>query len=111
MSGFTLGEAMKIVSRFALALVAAAAMVFATSASVLADVTVTAHKHCLYIQSLDGYVLIAEGVSEEAPLDPALENFHGKVHTGEPGDHVKIMRIGMEDDCPAQIPGSVVSTD
>jgi hypothetical protein len=106
-----LGEAMKIVSRFAMAVIAAAAVVFATGAPAVADVTVTAHKHCLYIQSLDGYVLIAAGVSEKAPIDPALENFHGKVHTGEPGDHVKIMRIGMEDDCPAQIPGSVVSAD
>ena len=94
-----------------MAVVAAAATVLAISAPAVADVTVTAHKHCLYIQSLDGYVLIAAGVSEKAPIDPALENFHGKVHTGEPGDHVKIMRIGMEDDCPAQIPGSVVSTD
>jgi hypothetical protein len=102
---------MKIVSRFAMAVIAAAAVVFATGAPAVADVTVTAHKHCLYIQSLDGYVLIAAGVSEMAPIDPALENFHGKVHTGEPGDHVKIMRIGMEDDCPAQIPGSVVSAD
>jgi hypothetical protein len=109
--GPTWGEAMKIISRFALAVVAAAAIVFATSGPAVADVTVTAHKHCLYIQSLDGYVLIAEGVSEKAPIDPALENFHGKVHTGEPGDHVEIRRIGMEVDCPAQIPDSVVSAD
>ena len=102
---------MKIVSRFALAVVAAAAMVFATSGPAVADVAVTAHKHCLYIQSLDGYVLIAEGVSEKAPIDPALENFHGKVHIGEPGDHVRIRRIGMAEDCPAQIPDSVVPAD
>jgi hypothetical protein len=36
---------------------------------------VAPHKHCLYIQSLDGYVLIAQGVSEKAPNGPALENF------------------------------------
>lgn len=51
--------------------------------------------------------MIAEGLSENAPIDPALENFHDKVHTGEPGKHVKIIRIDMAAECPAQIPGSV----
>jgi hypothetical protein len=86
---------MKIISRFALATVAAAGLVFATSAPVGADVV--PHKHCLYTSS--GWVLIAEGVSEKAPNDPALENFHYKVHTGEPGDHLVIRRINVDDDC------------
>ena len=55
------------------------------------------HKHCLLTPS--GWVLIAEGVSEEAPNDPALENFHYKVHTGEPGAQVVIRRIDVDQDC------------
>jgi hypothetical protein len=82
---------------------------FATTASAVADVP--PHKHCLYIKSLDAYVLIAVGLSENAPNDPALENFHHKVHTGESGMHLKIIRIDMAAECPAQIPGSVVSGD
>jgi hypothetical protein len=47
------GDAMKIIGRFALAAVAAAGLVFATSAPAGA---MDSHKHCLYIESLDRYV-------------------------------------------------------
>jgi hypothetical protein len=94
-----LGEAMKIISRFLFAVVAPAGLVFVTSGSAAADVA--PHKHCLYTPS--GWVLIAEGVSEKAPNDPALENFHYKVHTGEPGQHIVIRRIGVAEDC-SQLP-------
>ena len=86
---------MKIINRFALAAVAAASLVFVTSASAEADVA--PHKHCLYTPS--GWVLIAKGVSEEAPNDPALENFHYEVHIGEPGAQVVIKRIDVDADC------------
>ena len=102
-----IGGIMKIMNRLAMATVAAAGLMLATTASAVADVS--PHKHCLYLDSLDGYVLIAEGLSENAPNDPALENFHVKVHTGEPGKHLKIIRIDMAAECPAQIPGSIVS--
>ena len=106
--GLPWGDAMKIIGRFALAAVAAAGLVFATSAPAGA---VDSHKHCLYIESLDRYVLIAEGLSEHAPNPPALDNFHEKVHRGEPGDHLVITRIEMDADCPARLPGSVVPAD
>jgi hypothetical protein len=80
---------MKIIGRFALGAVAAAGLVFATSVPAGADVP--PHKHCLYIESLDRYVLIAEGLSEQAPNPPALDNLHEKVHRGgarrSPSDH------------------------
>lgn len=106
--GLPWGDAMKIIGRFALAAVAAAGLVFATSAQAGA---VDSHKHCLYIESLDGNVLIAEGLSEQAPNPPALDNFHKKVHRGEPGDHLVITRIEMDADCPDRLPGSVVPAD
>ena len=87
---------MKIISRFALAALAGASLMFATSAPAGAD-AVAPHKHCLLTPS--GWVPIAEGVSEEAPLDPALENFHSEVHIGEPKDHVTIVRIRMDQSC------------
>ena len=65
--GLPWGDAIKIIVRFALAAVAAAGLVFATSAQAGA---VDSHKHCLYIESLDRYVLIAEGLSEQAPTRP-----------------------------------------
>jgi hypothetical protein len=61
----------KIVGRFALAALAASGLMFATSVPAAGDVA--PHKHCLLTP--DGWVLIAKGVSEEAPNDPALENF------------------------------------
>jgi hypothetical protein len=60
----------KIVGRFALAALAASGLMFATSVPAAGDVA--PHKHLL---TPDGWVLIAKGVSEEAPNDPALENF------------------------------------
>ena len=80
----------------AVATVAAMGLVFATSAPAAADVT--PHMHCLETPS--GWVLIAEGVSEYAPNDPALVNFHEEVHFGEPQDQLSIERIFMnEEDC------------
>jgi hypothetical protein len=72
---------MKIIGRFALAAVAAAGLVFATSAQAGA---VDSHKHCLYIESLDGNVLIAEGLSEQAPNPPALETSTRRSTEGSP---------------------------
>jgi len=81
----------------ALAAVAAAGLVFGTSAPAVADV-VAPHKHCLLTP--EGWVLIAEGVSDEAPNDPALVNFHDQVHRplggGEP---LTIVRINVDQDC------------
>jgi len=85
----------KIGGRFVLAALATWGLVFATSASAAADVA--PHKHCLLTP--DGWVLIAKGVSEKAPNDPALENFHYEVHLGEPGKHVTIRRIDPNQDC------------
>ena len=85
----------KIVGRFALAALAASGLMFATSVPAAADVA--PHKHCLLTP--DGWVLIAKGVSEEAPNDPALKNFHYEVHLGEPGQHVTIRRIDPDQDC------------
>jgi hypothetical protein len=77
---------------------AAAGLVFGTTAPAAADVP--PHKHCLLTP--DGWVLIAEGVSEEAPNDPALENFHTRVHLplGVPGgEPLTIVRINVDQDC------------
>jgi len=81
------------------AVAALAAMgLFATTAPAAADVTLTPHMHCLETPS--GWVLIAEGVSEYAPNDPALVNFHEEVHFGEPQDQLSIERIFMnEENC------------
>jgi hypothetical protein len=79
----------------AVAAVAATGLVFATTAPAAA---VTPHMHCLETPS--GWVLIAEGVSEYAPNDPALVNFHEEVHRGEPQDQLTIQPIFMtEEDC------------
>jgi hypothetical protein len=88
---------MKIISRFALASAATAGLFFATSAPAEA---VGDHTHCLYTPSPQGYVLIAKGVSEEAPHEPTLHNFHERVHLGEPGQHVEIRRIDVGAECP-----------
>jgi len=71
----------KIVSGL-LAAVAASGLVFATSAPAAAD-EVTPHRHCLWTP--EGWQPIAWGVSEYAPNDPALVNFHYEVHFGVPG--------------------------
>lgn len=81
----------------ALAAVAAAGLVFVTSAPAAADVA--PHKHCLLTPQ--GWVLIAEGVSDKAPNDPALENFHTRVHFGVPGgEPLTIIRISVDGECP-----------
>ena len=83
----------------ALAAVAAAGLVFGTTAPAAA---VPPHKHCLLTP--EGWVLIAEGVSEEAPHDPALESFHVRVHAGVPGgEPLTIERINVDQDC-SQLP-------
>jgi hypothetical protein len=85
----------------ALAAVAAASLVFGASTPAAA---VLPHKHCLLTP--EGWVLIAEGVSEEAPNDPALEAFHDRVHTGVPGsggEPLTIARIDVDQDC-SQLP-------
>jgi hypothetical protein len=68
------------------------------------------HKHCLYTPSPQGYVLIAQGVSEEAPHEPALHNFHDRVHLGEPGQHIRIIRIDVDAECP-EAPEGVASEE
>jgi len=65
-----------------LAAVAASGLVFATGAPAAAD-EVRPHRHCLWTP--EGWVPIAWGLSEYAPNDPALVNFHYEVHLGEPG--------------------------
>jgi hypothetical protein len=95
---------MKAFSRIAVAtMMAAAGLVFAMSGPAGADVIVAQHKHCL--QTPTGWVLIAEGVSEEAYLEeaPALDNFHARVHFGEPTTTggLTIKRIGADQDCTA----------
>jgi hypothetical protein len=91
---------MKIRSRAGLAAVATAGLIFAAGAPA-AGVPVSPHKHCLYTPSPEGYVLIAEGLSEYAPTDPALEMFHTYVHRGKPGQELVIipLSIGAEG-CP-----------
>jgi hypothetical protein len=79
---------MKIVRKFALAAVTAAGLAFATSTPAVA---VTDHEHCLLTP--EGYVVVAKGVSEVAPEEPALEKFHEYVHFGEPGEQLTIVRI------------------
>jgi hypothetical protein len=92
-----------IVSRkIVVSALAAAGLVFGTTAPAAADVP--PHKHCLLTP--DGWVLIAEGVSEKAPNDPALENFHTRVHLplGVPGgEPLTIKRIDVDQDC-SQLP-------
>jgi hypothetical protein len=80
-----------------LAAVAASGLVFATGTPAAAHVA--PHKHCLLTP--DGWVPIAEGVSESAP-NLALEKFHVYVHTGVPGsggEPLTIARIGVDQDC------------
>ena len=94
----------KIVSGV-LAAVAASGLMFAGSVPAAADVA--PHKHC--VLTPDGWVLIAEGVTDEAP-NLALEKFHVEVHTGVPGwgldaapntgdEILRIVRIDADKDC------------
>ena len=88
-----------------LAVVAAPGLVFTGSAPAMADVA--PHKHCLLTP--DGWVLFAEGVTDEAP-NLALEKLHVYVHTGLPGygedgvprsgdEPLMIVRINAGQDC------------
>jgi hypothetical protein len=100
------GGAMKIISKLALAAVTTAGLAFATSAPAAAQVT--DHQHCLLTP--DGWVRIATGVSEVAPEEPALENFHEHVHLGEPGEHLTIVRIPVGGECPPD-PAEVAASE
>jgi hypothetical protein len=80
-----------------LAAVAASGLVFATGAPAAADVA--PHKHCLLTP--DGWVLVAEGVTDKAP-NLALEKLHVYVHIGVPGsggEPLRIVRIDADQDC------------
>jgi hypothetical protein len=88
---------MKIIVKSALAAAAAAGLIFATSGPAAAD-HISPHAHCLLTP--DGYVPIASGLSENAPLDPALDQFHDHVHRGEPGEQQMIRAIPVGADCP-----------
>ena len=94
---------MKIVRKFALAAVTTAGLAFATSTPAAA---VTDHEHCLLTP--EGYVVVARGVSEVAPEEPALEKFHEYVHFGEPGEQLTIVRIPVGGECPPD-PSEVAS--
>ena len=91
---------MKIVGRFALGAVAAAGLVFGMSGPAVAA-EVAPHKHCLLTPT--GWVPLAQGVSLNAPLDPALEEFHQEVHWGEPTDEggafLTIKPIRLDQSC------------
>jgi hypothetical protein len=65
-----------------LAGIAVSGLMYAGSAPAAAD-EVRQHWHCLWTP--EGWVPIASGVSEQAPNDPALGEFHDRVHTGVPG--------------------------
>jgi hypothetical protein len=95
---------MKTLHKLALAAVTTVGLAFASSAPAAAQVT--DHQHCLLTP--DGWVRIATGVSEVAPEEPALENFHERVHLGEPGEHLTIVRIPVGAECPPY-PSSVAS--
>ena len=102
---------MKIFGKAALAAAATAGLILVPGAQAAADLT-TSHKHCLYVKTVDEYVLIAKGVSEEAwdADTPALDMFHQYVHTGLPGDQLKIVRINVDAECePSLTPTEIVA--
>jgi hypothetical protein len=67
-----------------LAGIAVSGLMFAGSAPAAAhEGKVLQHWHCLWTP--EGWVPLAEGVSEQAPNEPALHQFHDQVHTGVPG--------------------------
>jgi hypothetical protein len=96
-----LGGAMKVIRRIAVATVAAAGLFVSMTGPAAADVSVSQHKHCLLTPN--GWVLIAEGVSDEAYLQdaPALDEFHAEVHRGTPTGTggLTIERIDANKDC------------
>jgi hypothetical protein len=103
-----LGGTMKIIGRVALAVIGTAGLAFATTAPAAA---VGEHSHCLLTPT--GYVPIAQGVSLEAPHDPALHSFHDYVHLGEPGREFLGMVISVPKgaDCPPPPQGAVTSAE
>jgi hypothetical protein len=103
---FNLGGTMKIIGRVVLAAVAASGLAFATTGPAAA---VGEHSHCLLTPT--GYVSIAEGVSWEAPHDPALHNFHEYVHWGQPGREFLGMVISVPKgaECPPPPPERLVA--
>ena len=94
---------MKVFRRIAVATVVVAGLLVSMTGPAAADVIVAQHKHCLLTP--DGWVLIAEGVSEEAYLQeaPALDKFHADVHRGKPASTggLTIERIDADEDCSA----------
>jgi hypothetical protein len=103
-----LGGTMKVIRRIAMTTLAAAGLFVSMTGPVEADVPVDVpvvlpHKHCLLTPN--GWVLIAEGVSEEADEQdaPALDQLHDKVHTGTPTDDggpLRIVRVNATaEDC------------
>jgi hypothetical protein len=84
----------------AVSAVAAAGLMFATSAPAAA---VPDHEHCLLTP--DGWVVIAAGISEVTTA-PALEMFHEYVHTGEPDKRLTFYRIPVGGECPTETPPS-----
>jgi hypothetical protein len=101
---------MKVIRRIAVAAVVAAGLFVSMSGPAAADVIVGVgqHKHCLLTPN--GWVPIAGGVSVEAYEQdaPALDQFHGKVHTGTPTDDggpLRIVRVDAADeDCSTAPP-------
>ena len=98
-----LGGAMKVIRRIAVAAVVAAGLFVSMTGPAGADVIpdVPQHKHCLLTPH--GWVPIAGGVSVQADEQdaPALDQFHGKVHTGTPTDDggpLRIVRVDVADE-------------
>ncbi len=81
---------------FLVAVGAAAALVLPAAPSQ----AVPLHRHCLGTPA--GNVLIARGVTANAPHDTAFHNFHFNVHEGTPVD---IRAIGPTATCPGQLNG------
>src|SRR5215203_4658010 len=80
------GGTMKIIGRVALAAVAVAGLVFGASAPAAADVI--PHKHCLYIETVDGYVLIAKGTERPSAGERPLPRTPWGADSGRPSkDH------------------------
>jgi hypothetical protein len=87
-----------------LAGIAVSGLIFAGSAPAAAH-EVPQHWHCLWTP--EGWVPIASGVSEQAPNDPALHQFHSEVHAGVPGsggEPLLIKAISETQTCENQDP-------
>jgi hypothetical protein len=101
-----LGGTVKVIRRIAMTTLAAAGLFVSMTGPAAADVIedvpeVAPHKHCLLTPN--GWVPIAEGVSEEADEQdtPALDQLHDKVHFGTPTDDggpLRIVRVSVADE-------------